>query len=104
MPAGQAPVSSDEKSNDFWEFDKEKGAWCKVHIRPRKRLFAPVGNDCPFNPKEIGPKRITEWRCRNRVSTHQDDWQVNPYQRIALEVGQVAHGFSLRVSWMKGVP
>ena len=45
-------------------------------------MFAPVGNDCPFNAKDIGSKRVTEWRCRNRVSTHQDDWQVNPYQRI----------------------
>ena len=26
VPACQAPVSCDEKSNDFWEFDKEKGA------------------------------------------------------------------------------
>ena len=32
VPARQAPVSSDEKPNDFWEFDKENGAWCKVHI------------------------------------------------------------------------
>ena len=106
VPAGQAPVSCDEKSNDYWEFDKEKGAWCKVHVRPRKRLFAPVGNDCPFNAKDIGCKRITDWRCRNRVSTHQDDWQVKlaHTKEFVPEVGLAVHGFSHQTSWMKGVP
>ena len=76
-------VQDDQKLNDYWEFDHEKGAWCKVHLRPRKRLFAPVGNDCPFNASEIGSKRQTEWRCKKAVSLYTDDWQAKPYQRIS---------------------
>eukprot|EP00435_Cladocopium_sp_Y103_P014697 s1958_g3.t1 len=53
-----------EKLVDFWEFDESKSAWKFVHNRPRKRLFAPVGKDCPFDAKEITAERLTEWKCR----------------------------------------
>lgn len=49
----------------------------------RKRLFAPVGKDCPFDSNEVHTERVTEWKCRNRVSLHKDDWQKTPYQRIS---------------------
>ena len=84
QPVPKTPQKiSEEPSNDFWEFDKGKGAWCKIHIRPRKRLFAPVGNDCPFGADDVSSKRVTEWKCKGKVSYHTDDWQSNPYQRIS---------------------
>jgi len=70
-------------TNDFWEFDDCKKAWCKVHIRPRKRLFAPVGGDCPFSAQQITHERLTEWVCRRRTSMYRDNWQSNPNQRIS---------------------
>jgi hypothetical protein len=46
-------------------------------------LFAPVGNDCPFGADDVSSKRVTEWKCKSKVSYHTDDWQSNPYQRIS---------------------
>jgi len=89
VPAGpiqpkskSTPETSEESSNDFWEFEKGKGAWRKIHIKPRKRLFAPVGNDCPFGAEEISSKRVTVWKCRGKTSIYSDDWRSNQYQRI----------------------
>ena len=53
------------------------------HVRPRKRLYAPVGKDCPFSADEIGPQRVTEWKCKGVVSVYKDNWQVHPHQRIS---------------------
>ena len=75
--------NSEEPSNDFWEFDKGKGACGKIHIKSRKRLFAPVGNDCPFGTDDVSSKRVIEWKCRGKSPYHIDDWQSNPYQRIS---------------------
>ena len=74
---------SPEKLVDFWEFDDSKSAWKFVNNRPRKRLFAPVGKDCPFDAKEITAERLTEWKCRGVTSQHRDNWQTHPYQRIS---------------------
>eukprot|EP00435_Cladocopium_sp_Y103_P033668 s1073_g8.t1 len=82
-PAMPVNVQDDQKLSDYWGLDQVKGAWCKVHVRPRKRLFAPVGNDCPFNASEIGSRRQTEGRCKKAVSLYTDDWQVTPCQRIS---------------------
>ena len=54
-----------------------------IHNRPRKRLFAPVGKDCPFDAKDITSERLTEWKCKGVTSVHRDNWQKNPYQRIS---------------------
>ena len=35
-------------SVDFWELDHERSAWKMNHVRPRKRLYTPVGKDFPF--------------------------------------------------------
>lgn len=37
----------------------------------------------PFDSTEFQAERVTEWRCRGRVSTHRDNCQENPYQRIS---------------------
>ena len=60
-----------------------KGPGVKSTSSPEKRLFAPVGNDCPFGAEEISSKRVTEWKCRGKTSKYSDDWQSNPYQRIS---------------------
>ena len=73
----------DDKESDHWLFDKGRGAWQRVHVRPRKRLFAPTGKDCPFDASDVFTERVTEWKCRNKVSLHKDDWQKTPYQRIS---------------------
>ena len=73
----------EDKESDHWMFDKERQAWKRVHVRPRKRLYAPTGRDCPFDASDVFTERITEWKCRNRVSVHKDDWQKTPYQRIS---------------------
>ena len=78
-----ASVTVDQQESDFWMYDKDYRAWKRVHVRPRKRLFAPVGKDCPFDSNEVHTERVTEWKCRNRVSLHKDDWQKTPYQRIS---------------------
>eukprot|EP00438_Fugacium_kawagutii_P008853 Skav208553 [mRNA] locus=scaffold1216:632395:633273:+ [translate_table: standard] len=87
MPAGAAKPKAradTENLGDCWELDQEKGAWCKIRKRPRKRLIAPVGNDCPFGGGgAILATRVTEWKCKNRASTRTDDWQVSSYQRIS---------------------
>ena len=70
-------------TNDYWEFDDGKKAWCKIHVRPRKKLFAPVGGDCPFSAEQITHERLTEWVCRRRTSVYKDNWQSNPNQRIS---------------------
>ena len=72
-----------EQESDYWSFDRDRKAWKRVHLRPRKRLFAPTGRDCPFDSSDVFTERITEWHCRNRKSTHKDDWQKTPYQRIS---------------------
>ena len=60
---------------DFWEYDDNKNAWKRVHLRPRKRLFTPVGNDCPFDPSEVLPER----KCRGKTS-----WlEGSPTRRIS---------------------
>ena len=51
-PAMPALDSSEFKAGgdgEFWEFDTDRKAWNRVHVRPRKKLFAPVGRDCPFD-------------------------------------------------------
>ena len=72
-----------EQESDYWSFDRDRKAWKRVHLRPRKRLFAPTGRECPFDSSDVFTERITEWHCRNRKSTHKDDWQKTPYQRIS---------------------
>ena len=85
-PSSQKPSQplklSMEPSNDFWESDRGKGAWCKIHIKPRKRFFAPVGNDCPFGAEEISSKGSLNGKS-GKTSKYSDDWQSNPYQRIS---------------------
>ena len=81
-----APFASSHdngQESDYWSFDKDRKAWKRVHIRPRKRLFAPTGKDCPFDSNDVFTERVTEWNCRNRKSTHKDNWQKTPYQRIS---------------------
>ena len=73
----------DEQESDYWSFDKDRKAWKRVHLRPRKRMFAPTGKDCPFDSSDVFTERITEWHCRNRKSTYKDNWQKTPYQRIS---------------------
>ena len=41
--------SDDSNPGDFWEYNDLKSAWKMNHVRPRKRLYAPVGKDCPFS-------------------------------------------------------
>ena len=78
-------VEGNSETKDYLEFDEARHAWVRVHLRPRKRLFAPVGNDCPFGSNEVEPERITEWRCKGKVSVHRDNWQETPYQRISFK-------------------
>ena len=63
-----APLDTGSKPDvDYWEFDDQKGAWKRVHIRPRKRLFTPVGNDCPFDPSDVLSERKTMWKCKGNL-------------------------------------
>ena len=73
----------DDQDSDYWVFDKDRKAWQRIHLRPRKRLYAPTGKDCPFDSSDVHVERITEWNCRNRKSTHKDNWQKTPHQRIS---------------------
>ena len=75
--------SDDSNPRDFGEYDDLKSAWKMNHVRPRKRLYAPVGKDCPFSADEIGPQRVTEWKFKGVVSVYKDNWQVHPHQRIS---------------------
>ena len=66
---------------DFWEYDHERSAWKMNHVRPRKRLYTPVGKNCPFQADQVTSERWTEWKCRGKTSFYKDDWQVSP-QRV----------------------
>ena len=68
---------------DFWEYDHERSAWKMNHVRPRKRLYTPVGKNCPFQADQVTSERWTEWKCRGKTSFYKDDWQVSPHQRIS---------------------
>ena len=68
---------------DFWEYDYERSAWKMNHVRPRKRLYTPVGKNCPFQADQVTSERWTEWKCRGKTSFYKDDWQVSPHQRIS---------------------
>ena len=72
-------VEGNSETKDYWEFDEARHAWVLVHLRPRKRLFAPVRKDYPFDSNKVEPERITEWRCKGKVSVHRDNWQETPY-------------------------
>ena len=83
MPALDSSEFKGGGDGDFWEFDTDRKAWNRVHVRPRKKLFAPVGRDCPFDVSDVSHERLTEWKCRGKISVHKDDWNKCPYQRIS---------------------
>ena len=80
-----APLAAESKPDvDFWEYDDNKNAWKRVHLRRRKRLFTPVGNHCPFDPSEVLSERKTLWKCRGKTSWFEDNWQEgSPTRRIS---------------------
>ena len=96
-----ASVTVDQQESDFWVYDKDYRAWKRVHVRPRKRLFAPVGKDCPFDSNEVHTERVTEWKCRNRVSLHKDDWQRHRIRGSVPKVGLDQLGFTQRSQLMR---
>ena len=82
MPALQqkaniCPATNPEQNEKyFWEFDENTMCW--------KRLFTSVGKDVPFDSDKITSHRFTEWKCRGRWSTYEDDWQHgSPNRRIS---------------------
>ena len=85
MPALDSSEFKGGGDGDFWEFDTDRKAWKRVHARPRKKLFAPVGRDCPFDVSEVSHERLTEWKRRGKISVHKDDCNKCPYQRISSE-------------------
>ena len=101
-PGAQLPAAPfaechvDEPDSDFWMFDKDRKAWKRVHLRLRKRLFAATERDCPFDATDVFTERVTEWKCRGRISIHKDNWQKTPYQRISSKSWLVLHGFIQR--------
>ena len=55
----KGPESKDpEKLGDFWEHDDSEAAWKMIILRPRKRLHAPVGKDCPFEAKRCNIRKV----------------------------------------------
>ena len=47
MSAVKGVKGSEGSDNvDFWEFDHERSACEMNHVRPRKRLYTPIGKDC----------------------------------------------------------
>ncbi|CAE7029195.1 GIP [Symbiodinium natans] len=69
---------------DYWDFDSKRMAWKRVHVKPRKRLYTPVGRHCPFDFHLLSSARETEWKCRGKLSTFSDDWQdKSPNRRIS---------------------
>ena len=83
LQASHVDCCNAEALNDYWDFDEAKAAWKRIHVRPRKRLFTPLGNDCPFDSFEVTTERQTVWTCRNKTSLFADDWQsMSPNRRI----------------------
>ena len=75
---------ANEHELDYWEFDKDKIAWKRVHVKPRKRLYTPVGRSCPFPSDIVSSARETVWKCKGRASTFKDDWHdKSPNRRIS---------------------
>ena len=80
-----APLEVGSKPEvDFWEYGDNKNVRKRVHITPRKCLFIPVGNDCPFDPSEVLSARKTLWKRRGKTSWFEDNWQEgSPTRRIS---------------------
>ena len=55
--SGKQAEATEEHELDYWEFDEDKLGWQRVHIKPRKRLYTPIGRSCTFNTTEISPSR-----------------------------------------------
>ena len=53
--SGKQAEATEEHELHYWEFDKDKLGWKRVHIKPHKRLYTPIGRSCPFNTTEIYP-------------------------------------------------
>ena len=92
IPAAAATRSriGDEHSSlkddqyDYWEFDVGLLAWKRVHVKPRKKMYIPIGKHCPFSSQEVTASRETTWKCRGKTSTFKDNWQEgNPGRRIS---------------------
>ena len=54
-----AESHQEDQGSDHWMFDKERQAWKRVHVRPRKRLYAPTGKDRPFDASDVFTERVT---------------------------------------------
>eukprot|EP00438_Fugacium_kawagutii_P025376 Skav223563 [mRNA] locus=scaffold34:198043:207130:- [translate_table: standard] len=79
LPAGaaKAKTSTDaENLGDYWEYDQAKGAWCKIHNRPRKRLFAPAR----FSYGVDGPI-VIYGRSETVRSSSGDPWPFETWER-----------------------
>ena len=75
---------SNQDEHDYWSFDEQKGAWKRVHVRPRKRLFTPMTKNYPFDMCTVSEGRETQWKCRGKVSVYEDNWQQgSPNRRIS---------------------
>ena len=87
MPAWQqnanaCPAANPEQHER--EFDETIMCWKRIYVQPRTRLFTPVGKDVPFDSDKITSRCSTEWKCRGRWSTYEDDWQhSSPNRRIS---------------------
>ena len=75
---------------DYWDFDTYCMAWKRVHVKPQKRLYTPVGRHCPFDFHALSSARETEWKCRGKLSSFSDDWQdKSPNRRISSKTLRV---------------
>ena len=55
-----------------------------MRVKPRKRLYTPVGRSCPFPSDIVSSARETVWKCRGRASTFKDGWHdKSPNRRIS---------------------
>ena len=92
-----------EKLGDYWEYDQSKRAWKYIHTRPRKRLYAQVRKDCPFDAKDVLPDRLTELKRKGVTSVYSDIWQI--HSRLGISSKSRAGctwSFPSRPIWPKG--
>ena len=64
-PPEVSVVGRKGKSKDYWVVNDARGEVIRKHVRPRSEQFTPCNADCPINPEELSPCRITRWRPAN---------------------------------------
>ena len=71
-------ITKQNKSDDYWMFERSRRVLSRIHLKPRNHLYAPAFEDCPIPEKRIGLARTTIMKISNdMIDLKQDNWKAN---------------------------